>query len=360
VSRGRLIVAARDAGGAAAVAPVARSAIDVAGFAVEVFARGKAVAMFEHAGLPVYALDAVGSAPERLEALVGRPDVCAVVTGTSLRQDYEAALWAGAARVGVPSVAVLDHWCNYGERFTDRAPFDSLPDAIGVMDEAAREAMVAAGAPADRLRVTGQPYFDDLASRAGDLDTITLRAELGVDADRPIVVFASEPQRKYFGAGLGYDEESSLMAVADAVSRICPDALLCVKLHPLEPDDAHAERAHDLPLDVRVIRAWPSTRLILAANVVCGMTSVFLLEAAVLGRPALSIRPGGDADDHFLAHHSDLITSVLDSDDVEAAPAQSFEGVGIHSPGSPIGDGAIDAVLGLISELGRRPTGVPA
>jgi hypothetical protein len=360
VIRGRLVVAARDAGGAAAVAPVARSAISEGDLAVEVYARGNAVGMFERAGLPVYALDAAGSAPERLDALVGRADVCAVVTGTSLRQDYEAALWAGAGRAGVPSVAVLDHWCNYAERFTDRAPFDSLPDVISVMDEAAREAMVAAGAPAERLRVTGQPYFDDLASRAQDLDATALRAELGVDAERPVVVFASEPQRKYFGDGLGYDEESSLQAVADAVSRICPDALLCVKLHPLEPDDAHAALAHDLPLDVRVLRAWPSTRLILAADVVCGMTSVFLLEAAVLGRPALSIRPGGDAEDHFLAHHSDLITSVLDAGGVDAALVRSFDGAGIHPPGSPIGDGAIRAVLGLIRELGRRPTGVPA
>lgn len=354
MKRGRIIVAARDAGGAAAVAPIARAALNEGGFTVEVHARGHASTVFERSDLPVYALDDAGTAVARLESLLRRDDVAALITGTSMRHDYEGALWLAASRLGIPSVAVLDHWCNYAERFSEISPFDTMPDVICVMDETARDALLSAGAPADRLRVTGQPYFDDLVARARGLNSAALRAELGAENDRPVVVFASEPQRKYYGDALGYNEETSLRAVVDALATVCPSALLYIKLHPLEPDDALAQIAHDLQIETRVIRAYSQTRLILAADVVCGMTSVFLLEAGVLGRPALSVRPNGNADDHFLTHHSNLITSVLEVDDVERKLGEALAGERSHAPGAPFGTGAVGTILELVNTLSRR------
>ena len=355
-----VLIAARDAGAAAALAPVARALIAEGRFAAVIVAHGKAVAVFERAGLPVLAL-AQEPAEAEIDALLVRDRVRCLLTGTSMRPERDDLLWAGARRAGIGSLAVLDHWCNYAERFTRRTPFDTLPDAIAVMDDVARDALVAAGCPPATLRVTGQPYFDDLLERIAALDRAQVRRELGVELDRRLVVFASEPQKRYYGTTLGFSEDTSLAAVIDALGRIDPDALLLVKLHPLQEDKAHdmvhAERP---PVEVRVLRAYPATHLVVAADAVLGMTSVFLLEGAMGGRPTLSIRPGGDPDDHFLSRHAGAITSVVNSGGVEAALAQALAR-GIGAPrGTDVGAGAVARVVGLIDELATSPAPLAA
>jgi hypothetical protein len=346
-----ILIAARDAGAAAALAPVARAILEEGSRVPVIVAHGKAVAVFERAGLPVLAL-AEQPVAEQVDSLLARERVRCVLTGTSMRPARDDLFWSGARRAGVPSLAVLDHWCNYAERFTQRVPFDTLPDALAVMDSVARDALVAAGCPGETLRVTGQPYFDDLLVRMGGLDRAHVRHELGVALDRRLVVFASEPQERYYGDTLGYTEDTSLAAVVDALGRVDPSTLLIVKLHPLQNDTAHqAVQVEGLAVEVRVLRAYPATHLVVAADAVFGMTSVFLLEGAIGGRPTLSIRPGGDPDDHFLSRHAGAITSVVDRDLVEPAVTEALA-AGIGAPrAADVGAGAVAHILALIGEL---------
>lgn len=346
-----VLITARDAGAAAALAPVARAVIEQGRFAAVMVAHGKAVAVFERAGLPVLALAEEPTAAQ-VDALLARERVRCVLTGTSMRPARDDLFWGGARRAGIGSIAVLDHWCNYAERFTRQTPFDTLPDTLAVMDDVAREALLEAGCPPDVLRVTGQPYFDDLLVRIAALDRAAVRHELGVEIDRRLVVFASEPQHRYYGDALGYTEDSALNAAIGALARTDPGALLVVKLHPLQEDSAHdAVHGEQLPIEVRVLRAYPTTHLVAAADVVLGMTSVFLLEGAICGRPTLSIRPGGDPADHFLSRHAAAIESVVAAEHVEAALAQAFAD-GIGPPrGADVGAGAVARITALIDEL---------
>lgn len=350
-----VLITARDAGAAAALAPVARAIIDDDRFAAVMVAHGKAVAVFERAGLPVLALEEEPTAAQ-VDALLVRERVRCVLTGTSMRPERDDLLWSGARRAGIASLAVLDHWCNYAERFTQRTAFDTLPGTLAVMDDVAREALMAAGCPPETLRVTGQPYFDDLLVRMAALDREQVRRELGVPLDRRLVVFASEPQERYYGDALGYTESTALQAAIEALGRIDPDALLIVKLHPLEHDAAHdAVHSEQLPVEVRVLRAYPATHLVVAADAVLGMTSVFLLEGAMGGRPTLSIRPGGNPGDHFLSRHAAAITSVVDAAEVERELAQALAlGVG-PARGADVGAGAVQRVTALIDELTAAP-----
>ncbi len=346
-----ILVVARDAGAAAALAPVARAILDKGSCIPVIVAHAKAVTVFERAGLPVLAL-AEEPAAEQVDSLLVRERVRCVLTGSSMRPARDDLFWSGARRAGVPSLAVLDHWCNYAERFTQRVPFDTLPDALAVMDAVARDALVDAGCPAEALRVTGQPYFDDLFVRMGDLDRAHVRHELGITLDRRLVVFASEPQERYYGQTLGYTEDTALAAIVDALGRADPSALLLVKLHPLQDDTAHeAAQVEGLAVEMRVLRAYPATHLVVAADAVFGMTSVFLLEGAIGGRPTLSIRPGGDPADHFLSRHADAITSVVDPDLVQPAVAKALA-AGIGPPrAADVGTGAVVRILALIDEL---------
>jgi hypothetical protein len=211
------------------------------------------------------------------------------------------------------------------------------------------------------MRITGQPYFDDLLVRIAALDRAAVRHELGIELDRRLVVFASEPQQRYYGDALGYTEDSALEAAIGALARTDPGALLVVKLHPLQEDSAHdAVHGDDLPIEVRVLRAYPTTHLVAAADVVLGMTSVFLLEGAIGGRPTLSIRPGGDPADHFLSRHAGAIESVVDAGGVEEALARALV-AGIGPPrGADVGAGAVTRITALIDELAAPHAAVGA
>ncbi len=143
--------------------------------------------------------------------------------------------------------------------------------------------------------------------------------QLNVASARALLVFASEPQAKYFGVDassptyLGYTEQDSLRLVVDALqsirSQLDRPVHVIVKLHPLEENMAQLgallDRAPDLP--VHALRHYPPRNLITAADVVMGMTSIFLLEAALIGRPVLSVQPNRTHPDGYIMNQRGLI-----------------------------------------------------
>ena len=239
-----VVILAREAGAAAALAPVARTLIAERELRVTIVASEEAERAFERQGLPVLGFPDDPSEPQ-IDSLLARECAAALLTGTSVYPDRDARWWRTAAARGVPSLALVDHWCNYAERFSHREPFDSLPDSVAVLDDAAAEGLRGAGCPVP-IEITGHPYFDDLiaAGAAREQDRHAGRLELGVPEDRLMLVFASEPQATHFGTSLNleghgrYTEQEVAEAVLGACGRVAPGALFVVKLHPLE--DAHA------------------------------------------------------------------------------------------------------------------------
>jgi hypothetical protein len=354
-----VLTMARDAGAGAALAPVVRALIHDGRLRVSTVAAGKAAAVFERHGLPVIAFPERPGADE-VAALLARERPLLVLTGTSFKPERDALFWRAAAELGIPTVGVVDHWVNYVERFSVQRPFDTLPDVIAVMDEFTARRLRELGCPAERVRVTGQPYFDELAAEGAAVLRDEARRELGIDARRTVVAFASEPQARYAGASsndpgyLGYTEHDVLALVRAALADVAPAALLVVKLHPLEDPDAFHDLAdgEGAPM-IRVLRTYPVAHLISAADVVVGMTSVFLLESAVLGVPTISIRPRARADEFFLDVHRDLIDSVVDEQDVAPAlrRALEFHAVPRRRPHAQFGERAIERLTAVVYEL---------
>jgi hypothetical protein len=354
----RALIMARDAGAAAALAPVTRALIRDGRLGVSIVAYGEAVGVFRARGLPVLSFPETPS-DEQLESLMGRERVRVLLTGTSMQPAKDAAFWNAAKRLGIPSIGLLDHWVNYAERFSAGSSFDSTPGTVAVMDEAAAAELRSEGCPGDLVLVTGQPHFDELIRDSATLSRAEVRQELDLDEDRPLLVFASEPQARYYGRTpedpgyLGFTEHDALAALLDSAAEVAPEAQVVVKLHPLEAGDAFA----DLPdterrLAVRVVRAYPPEHLIRAADVVLGMTSVFLLEAALTGVPTISVRPGS-GENHFLSVHANRIVSITDPGALPRALAEAFEqSAQGNEPlrGEGFGERAIERVVSAVYE----------
>jgi hypothetical protein len=355
-----VVIVAREAGAAAALAPVARMLISSPNLRPVIIASDEGGRAFERQGLPVLGFP---DDPDlrQIDSLLRRERAAVLLTGTSVYPDRDGRWWSAGARRDIPSLALVDHWCNYAERFSFQEPFDCLPTTVAVIDAAAADGLRSAGFPAPVV-ITGHPYFDELiaAGAARDDDRHAGRLELGVDEERLMLVFASEPQASHFGTSLNhlghgrYTERQVAQTVLAACAGVAPEALVVIKLHPLEDSHAFDDVGEGAGLpETKVLRSYPSPRLIAAADVVVGMTSMFLLESALMGVPTISVRPGGEDDDHPWIHEG-LIDSVVDPSGVTDAVRKGFADTSVRPPRAGVasfGEGATERMCELVREL---------
>lgn len=246
-----------------------------------------------------------------------------VLTGTSVNPfEFEKQYIAAAHELGIPTLAVLDFWSNYSLRFSyEQNDLAHLPDRIAVMDDLAQEEMIAEGFPPARLVVAGHPALDSLEAHRAAFTAAqrnAVRKNLSVAPDDWLVLYASQPpsfsdhdedtppppwqdRRRTVGALL-----SVLAELAHAQEK---RATLLIRPHPRENGEIYRNLHHDT-VNITVNGEGNSRDLALAANVVAGMNTMFLVEAAQLGRPTLSIRLDLPLPDDFPPNRSQLTHPV--------------------------------------------------
>lgn len=298
-----LRLAAADPGGANVVAAFLHAAPDLEAAAEPVWTMPVSTSRFEALGVPSLSFDPDSISADVESAWRAAPRPWALVTGTSMGTRLETSVWALAAADGVPALAWLDQWTNLGVRFRY-----GRPEWVGAIDQAQRDELIALGFPSDRVLVVGQPYLFPLSANR----------QTETDADRRTgdpfkLLYVSEPFSRDYRCGyqdsIGFDEldvfsvvyQGALTAVEnDPTHRV----ELTVKLHPYEQSKSYEQvlGALDPPsgLALRVVGGERSGRDAAAgANLVVGVSSVLLLEAMMLDRPVLSLKPGLKGEDPF-------------------------------------------------------------
>lgn len=295
---GKSIVAlAGDPGGGAALLPVLEALL-AEGAELSILAYGETLANWSARSLPCTAL----ASCEAAEADHWLAGAALLLTATSCNAwNAERTFWQSAHRQDIPSLAVLDFWSNYRERFlVGGEPL--WPNRVAVMDDIAARGMAAAGCPRERIAITGHPGFDTFAGTAAKLgpqELSTLRQHLGMAEGQPLVLFVSQPLRTLNKDILGrdptFDEFSVLAAVIEALERLTAEwgrpPTLVIRPHPREAAGKFEPFA-SRNIRVAVDTASPPHTLIRAADLIVGMNSMLLLEACLLGQPVLSIQPG--------------------------------------------------------------------
>ena len=294
MTRSHIFVCATDAGGARNLAAVVSEAGEEADFSV--FAGLGTVGIFAEHGVDC----AILNAPDQLFDQV-KPD--AYLCGRTRYPGAERRLIGTARRLGIPSTLVLDDWFNYRLSILDesgQAAF--IPDRICCPDDQALAEAAADGLPQDRLVVTGSPALALLADQCTAFARTPPPAPsfLAEDCSRPVITFLSETHgddygcesgdRGPLGPYLGYSEHSVRRELMDALSALGRSCTVVEKLHPRA-----AEGGEPPPGDSKVhwrVTArqalWP---LMWHSDLVVGMRSMALLEAAVMGKTAMSYQP---------------------------------------------------------------------
>lgn len=351
----------RDAGAANALAAFAL-AVDPAGAQVLSVCVGPARDAYRAAGTTPWLSSAAELDRGAVDDLLDRARPAAVLLGTSLDSSTERTFLLAARDRGVRSVGVVDWWSNFGQRFSSPRTVDLayLPDAVAVPDEDARRGCVQDGVPDTLIHVVGNPYWDRLARLSAAFRSAArrkARAALGVDARARVVLVVSSDIRN-LDLALGYDELDFWRAVGPLPSRTAAGrpVVWAVKPHPREPveDLVAMLRAHGV--GALVVEGMAGIDAVLASDGAVGMCSSLLFEAALVGRPVVSLQPGMDADrlrhlrifDHLrittgtdAGAASHLVRLLLDG------PLRRPDMAGLPAP---IGDGRAAARLqGLLS-----------
>lgn len=374
----KILLFARDPGAANVVVPLAEK-LEKRGYEVKLF--GKDAALSQYIRMGRVGTDISLSVPridmeECLKFLASEAPAF-LITGTGSDDFSEKYLWKAAENLSIPSFAILDHWFNYGVRFspyrlvdlTDyerdrRHPF--LPSKILVMDDSVRADMARDGFDTDRLAVVGQPYFEYFREQAKHIGTVEMklyRERMPLAPDEKLIAFFSEnitePEKgddlsRYYW---GYTERSvfcELLAVLkNIVSRAGQKVCVVVKPHPNETIDAFSSLIEEPASSVRVLidREVSPTLLSKAANLVCGMSSMVLVEAAILGLPVMSIQIGLSREDPFILSKRGITRSILSRDLLQERLEDFFAGRRMETVTFEMPEGATERIICLMEEF---------
>jgi hypothetical protein len=289
------------------------------------------------AGRPLVAMPA-GSGPSDASALLTTVNADVLVTGTSENPDtFGFRLIAAAREMDIPSFGAVDSSPNAPYRFRGRSdsPMTHTPDFLLVPDLTTEQEYIKLGLAPDRVLRVGHPRLSEIARLRHVHDRATVaraRQKLFPEAgDRPIILFVSElsvglgddPFRRtarYTLAGTGMSERRSEIVAQELLraARLLPsNPWLVLRLHPKQGLDDVAGIADQFD---QVSCTEPGLDVVGSVDLVTGMTSVLLAEAAVLGRPVLSIVPD-PSESAWLGDFAERIVSVSTRVALEAALA---------------------------------------
>jgi hypothetical protein len=299
-----VLALSRDRGSMQAILPVIKALSSDAVIKISVVSMEVSRTLCEHFGINAEYLDPqeYQSAPAvTIAALLERlrPDI--ILSGSSPARGPQPetpeqyGIMEGRRR-GIPSVAVLDFWGMYHERFVacgDRVSLELLPDVVCVLDERCREDLLDLGVPTARMRITHNPWLDRIAKESVSLSRPSALTQ-GVEGLR--IVFVSQPLAE-MGTGRcwSYDQERVLRFLLDALpKRHGKRHRVLVWPHPGEDPSRWKNACHYSCSDVEVLVTEERGVSVLAhVDLLASSHSTVIYEALYHGTPVISLRPDG-------------------------------------------------------------------
>lgn len=248
---------------------------------------------------------------ESMTRLLSYENPYLVLTGTSAQDEnnkdvLEQTINLASTKNKIPSLAVLDYWGNYWQRFSDldgknRLAF--LPSKVAIMDEYARKAMLAEGFPEDKLVITGNPHFDSFKYKAKEFsekDRLKVREQIGLPQE--ILLFYAGGIFQRDSAQYGFWDFDNVKLISQTINET-RKAGLVVKLHPRVPKEDFEEIgsyvAHNGEGKIKLVSDVHPNSLSLASDVTLTACSTVGIEAVLMGKPCVSIQPNLKNEDFF-------------------------------------------------------------
>lgn len=236
-----------------------------------------------------------------------------LITGTSANDKTEKFLWKEAKNLNIKSMAILDHWLNYGIRFSkyglnEMSKFDKkcdfLPNFIIVMDEFAKQEMINDGVPEYIIYTFGNPHFENIINLSKNVKNV--RFKFARD-DEFLITFASEPYTEDYGKG------KEKIVLEDLIEFTQDKKVkIVIKLHPKEDISKYTEYKN-----VILDKNTSSIDIIMASDLIVSMTSMFLIEAMILNKNILSYQPEETNPEKFILTRNNKLPFINSKKDFQ-------------------------------------------
>ncbi len=377
----RIAMVAADPGGGRMLLPLARE-LALRGHAIHVAVSGGSVDIFSPppVGVKVCVVED-GLGKWAASQVLPGADLLLSAAGVYNRLEHD--VRSMARQRGVRIVTLLDHWNEVAARFSRTGSSGIeiiLPDTALVPEARCAAAAVAAGLAPENVKVVGFINMEDSLNRIirEEPNRMALRTGLGASHDEILIIFFSEPYwlqphgQLSTGVGgavtndgaskYGYWPNEVLEAVIralnySAATRRCRVRLL-IKPHPREfplPLQVVVDQAEPGPVTA-VLTLDPPAQLISVADAVLGMSSVALLEAALAGRPTVSVQIGlsvSGVEDPCMASVLGYASQAYNLSALDSYVSAVLEGTYVHPKTlCPLSiDGSVTRTVKAVEEL---------
>jgi len=334
----KIIFFSRDPGAANCVIPVYKKLTNKHYIQTDLFGKDFALNKYSEAGLNSKDISQIVSplTYDSLKEFLKNSGYTMLITGVESTDITNRLLWKAANELGIKSIAIIDQWLNYEMRFT----FDELgkykkdspkifPTFICTIDEYAKKEMITKGLPEEKIIVTGQPYFETVIERYAVINKERqkeIRKNLLLEEKSHIITFVSEPIVESYADPFlfGYTEFTILDQIVRSLnSGVLNDSeqyVLIIRLHPRNNKELVNEfmKNVSLPKNVKVLveDKLLSQELISISDIIIGMSSMFLIEASLVGKIYSSVQIGLKTEDPFVLSRIGISKTILSYDDL--------------------------------------------
>ena len=218
-----------------------------------------------------------------------------VYISLSLGDTFEKKLLIEAKKLGIPVFVFLDSYLNLWQRFADKTGakrWHYKPDKIFVINDFSRRRIIQQGAPKKIVSILTHPLLTISKQSVNEVPVFNRREvckKLRIPVNAKIILFVSE--YRFLDSKIWkWDQPSpfdlgELLKVTVKAARILTEdcevpSFVIIKKHPTET----AERINLIPENqrkfCRSVATFDKASLLEAADIVTGLTSVLLSEAA--------------------------------------------------------------------------------
>lgn len=319
----RVLALSRDRGSMQAIIPVIKSLRDDAEIEVAVVSMEVSRTLLEGEGIVAEYLgeDRFARAPEGCvaEALKRlKPNL--ILSGSSpakgpLPETPEQYAIIEGCRRGIPTLAVLDFWGMYLERFSPdgvRASPDFIPDRLCVLDQRCRMDLARLAVPDHRMSVTHNPWMDAvaMASQSPPPPPPLFRDVTGLRA-----LLVSQPLREtQHHRRWPYDQFDLLRLLLHALPESGGKHRVVVWPHPLEHRERWDAKVFSLRGSDMVVAEERGAEYLAHADLVVSSHSTLMYEALYHCTPCLSLRPGASDEPPPMDNSHGLLRQCFDAD----------------------------------------------
>lgn len=281
----KLLFVAHDMGAAVMLMPVIEKLLSE-NVDVKLIAAGPALNAWEN-----FESHQVSEEIDKIEEIIisFSPDL--IITGTAHYSDMERNTWLAAKKYNVKSLAAIDAWVNFKERFikTDSNQFVE-PDILCVIDSDCESNIKKLGVNS-KIYITGHPHLEYRINKLKE------KCKSTVVTDKKKICFFSNPVKNNSQTNVSSDKQfTGQFDIACLLINSFPNdnnIELFLKPHPREDIktwEIWLKESEFMGRNI-TISNQSTEELLIKCDAIIGITSMVLIEAALLGKATMSLQP---------------------------------------------------------------------